>query len=244
MPKGCVIFDFDGVIADTERLHLGAYNHTLSAHAARIHGPLVITPEAYFMKYIVYGDREGFLNMLRDHHRPHDDATLLFLADAKHEFFEQKLHEFAEPLPGVRDVLAFLEANRVPRAICSGARRGEIETLLAAFGLRHHFDILVTIEDVRYSKPDPEGYNLAFDKLNLEFDAELDKSCSLVIEDSAGGCAAAKAAGIPVLGVATSLPLEQVQRCADHAVQDLSHLDIATLARWLGLIQWHERPPS
>jgi beta-phosphoglucomutase len=235
MPKGCVIFDFDGVIADTERLHLAAYNAVFSAHAARIAGPLVVSPEAYFGKYIVYGDREGIFNILRDHHRPHDAATITFLADAKHDIFEKKLHTFAEPLPGVREVLAFLEENRVPRAICSGARRQEIITLLDAFQLRHHFDILVTIEDVRFGKPDPEGYNLAFDKLNLEYDAELDKSASLVIEDSAGGCSAGKAAGIPVLGVATSLSLDQVQRCATYAVQDLAHLPLASLRKWLGL---------
>ena len=235
MPRGCVIFDFDGVIADTETLHLAAYNHTLALHAARIGGALAISPEAYFGRYIVYGDREGIYHMLRDHQRPSDDALVALLAQAKHEAFENKLHEFAEPLPGVRDVLAFLEENRVPRAICSGARRGEIVTLLEAFKLRHHFDVMVTIEDVRYGKPEPEGYNLAFDKLNLEYDAELDKQTSLVIEDSAGGCAAGKAAGIPVLGVATSLPLEKVRPCADHAVENLSKLDLGQLAKWLGM---------
>src|SRR6202008_4180925 len=121
-------------------------------------------------------------------------------------------------LPGVRETLEWLEQHNVPRAICSGARREEILTLLDAFKLRHHFDVLVTIEDVRMGKPDPEGYNLAFDKLNLEYDAELEKEFSLVIEDSAGGCSAAKSANLRVLGVATSLPLEQLQRCATFAL--------------------------
>ena len=107
--------------------------------------------------------------------------------------------------------------------------------LLDAFKLRHHFDVLVTIEDVRMGKPDPEGYQRAFDLLNLEYDAELDKAYSLVIEDSAGGCAAGRAAGLRALGVATSLPLEQVSRCATFAVRDLAHLDHEVLAGWLGL---------
>jgi beta-phosphoglucomutase len=235
MPKGCVIFDLDGVIADTERLHFEAYNATLSANAALIKGPLVLSAAAYFTKYIVYGDREGFFHILRDHHRPHEERIIDTLAAAKHDLFQKKLHTFAEPLPGVRTVLAFLEDNRVPRAICSGARREEIEQLLKAFNLRHHFDVLVSIEDVRIGKPDPEGYNLAFDQLNLEYDAELDKNASLVIEDSAGGIFAGKSAGIPVLGVATSLALEEVQRHATHAVQDLSHLPLETLRAWLRL---------
>jgi len=235
MARGCVIFDFDGVIADTERLHLAAYNHALALHASATGGTLAIAPEAYFTRYIVYGNREGFYHMLRDAGLRHDDGLLRTLCAAKDELFHTKLGEFAEPLPGVREVLAFLEEQRVPRAICSGAARKEIVTLLDAFRLRHHFDVLVAIEDVRHGKPDPEGYNKAFEELNDEFDAELDKKLSLVIEDSAGGCAAGKAAGIPVLGVATSLPLEEVQRCADHAVRSLAELERGQLAKWLGL---------
>lgn len=235
MPKGCVIFDFDGVIADTERLHFAAYNQTLAAHAAAIGGSLVLAEETYFRKYIVYGDREGFFHILRDHGRSTDANLVQMLAGAKHDLFEKQLHSFANPLPGVRELLTWLEERNVPRAICSGARRGEIEVLLEAFKLRHYFDVLVTIEDVRHGKPEPEGYNLAFDKLNLEYDAELDRAFSLVIEDSAGGCAAGRAAGIRVLGVATSLSLRDLSFCATHAVESLAMLDYAQLAGWLGL---------
>ncbi len=235
MSRGCVIFDFDGVIADTERLHLAAYNHTLAAHADAIGGALEIAPQTYFTRYIVYGDHEGLFHILRDNGRAHDQGLVAKLAEAKHAIFEEKLGEFAEPLPGVREVLEWLEERNVPRAICSGARREEIVTLLDAFKLRHHFDILVTIEDVRFGKPDPEGYNKAFDLLNLEYDAELEKDYSLVIEDSAGGCSAGKAAGLRVLGVATSLELGEVQRHATFAVRDLSELDHGELAGWLGV---------
>ena len=148
MSRGCVIFDFDGVIADTERLHLSAYNHTLAAHAADVGGALEISPQVYFTRYIVYGDHEGLYHILRDHGRPHDKELVARLADAKHALFEEKLGEFAEPLPGVRETLEWLEEHNVPRAICSGARREEIVTLLDAFKLRHHFDVLVSIEDV------------------------------------------------------------------------------------------------
>ena len=95
----------------------------------------------------------------------------------------------------MRDLLTWLEQNNVPRAICSGAHRQEILTLLEAFQLRHHFDVVVAIEDVTRGKPDPQPYNLAFDRLNLEYDAELERELSLVIEDSQGGCAAARPRG-------------------------------------------------
>jgi len=235
MSKGCVIFDFDGVIADTERLHLGAYNRTFAAHAGEIGGELRISAEDYFTGYIVFGDHEALFHMLGDHGRPTDGGLIRRLAAAKHEAFEQTLRALADPMPGVREVLAWLEARNVPRAICSGARRSEIELLLESFRLRHHFDVMVTIEDVRLGKPEPEGYKLAFDRLNLEYDAELDKEYSLVIEDSAGGCAAARAAGLRVLGVATSLPLEELQAHATYAVERLDQMDWGQLARWLGL---------
>lgn len=235
MSRGCVIFDFDGVIADTEALHHTVYNLTLAAHAEAIGGPLEIPRAAYFGRYIVYGDREGFFHMLRDAGRPHDPALIDRLSAAKHQLFTGKLSTCAEPLPGVRDTLAWLEDRNVPRAICSGARRGEIIELLDAFQLRHHFDILVTIEDVTRGKPDPQGYNLCFDRLNLEYDAELDKDYSLVIEDSAGGCSAAQAAGLRVLGVATSLPVDELRKCATYAVESLDVLDKDTLAAWLGV---------
>jgi beta-phosphoglucomutase len=235
MPQSCVIFDFDGVIADTERLHLAAYNQNLAAHAALIGGPLEITAEQYFSRYIVYGDLEATFHMLRDAGRPHDAALVQRIADAKHQLFEHNLKSFADPLPGVRETLAFLEARRVPRAICSGARRSEITQLLHAFELQHHFDVLIAIEDVRLGKPDPEGYLRAFDQLNMEYDAELDKDKSLVIEDSAGGIAAGRAAGLRVLGVATSLPLAEVRRHATFAIESLAQLDHGELARWLDL---------
>ena len=235
MARGCVIFDFDGVIADTERLHLHAYNQTLAQHAAALGGTLAISTEEYFKKYIVYGNREGFYHMLRDAGLRHDEQMVATLCAAKDGLFVERLGEFADPLPGVREVLSFLEARGVPRAICSGAGRHEIELLLEAFGVQGHFEVVVTIEDVRQGKPDPEGYNKTFALLAAKYDGTLEKGRSLVIEDSAGGCAAARAAGMRVLGVATSLSVAELQRCADFAVGDLGELDHEHLAGWWGV---------
>ncbi|MCL2647804.1 MAG: HAD family phosphatase [Phycisphaerales bacterium] len=246
MARSCVIFDFDGVIADTEAVHLAAYNATFRAFAAEIGGALVIAPAAYYGRYIVYGDHDALFHMLKDNDRSTDDRLIERLMQAKGKCAEEKLSDFAEPLPGVRDLLAWLERNNVPRAICSGARKDEVLTLLEAFKLRHHFDVVITIEDVRHSKPEPEGYNKAFDFLNVKYDAALEKGSSLVIEDSEGGCAAGRAAGIRVLGVATSVSLERLRRCTDFAVENLAKLDHKVLAEWLGLHQgnriWRSEP--
>ncbi len=235
MPKGCVIFDFDGVIADTETLHLAAYNATFARHTAEIGGPFHMEGVDYYSRYIAFGDREGFARMLSDARRPHDAHLLARLCQTKGQLFEDQLGDFAEPLPGVRQVLAHLEQRQVLRAICSGARRAEIMRLLGVFKLVEHFTTIVAIDDVRNGKPDPEGYNLAFERLYVAGDGLVDRRCSLIIEDSAGGCAAARAARIPVLGVATTSSLAVISRCADHAVENLSHLPLEQLDTWLGL---------
>jgi beta-phosphoglucomutase len=233
--RGCVLFDFDGVIADTEKLHLDAYNRAFAAHAADIGGPLVISEERYFSAYIVFGNHEGITKMLTDAGRPTEPQLIARLCEAKDAAFAARLHEFSNPLPGVRQVLAWLESHGVPRAICSGAAKHEIVDLLAAFDLTRHFEIIVSIEDVTVGKPNPEGYRKAFDLLNAHHGGVLSKEKSFVIEDSAGGCKAGKAAGLRVVGVATSLPLEKVACYADEAVATLEALDGVRLGRLLGI---------
>jgi beta-phosphoglucomutase len=235
MASCCVIFDFDGVIADTETLHLAGYNYAFASSAALLGGPFAVSRDSYFHRYIAYSDREAFEHMLRDAGLPHGPALVSSLCGVKTQWFAQNLQWFAEPLPGVRKILAWLEERNIPRAICSGAQRKEIEHLLDGFALRSHFALIVASEEVHAGKPDPEGYNLAFERLQKIRGGALRRETSLVIEDSAGGCAAAKAAGLRVLGVATSLPLEKVAACADFAVRDLGELDLAALNQWLSV---------
>jgi beta-phosphoglucomutase len=235
MSRGCVIFDFDGVTVNTECEHLAAYNGAFARHQDIVGGELRIAPEAYFRDYIAYGTYEAFAAMLRDAGRPTDGAVIATLCETKDRLFDRGLAVILEPMLGVERLLSFLEQKHVARAICSGARRAEIERLLVALRLLPHFPVIVAIEDVRRGKPDPEGYNQAFAKLSELVGEELSKAHSLVIEDSAGGCAAGRAAGIPVLGVATTLPLASVSRCADYSVETLDKLSFGDLAGWLGL---------
>ena len=72
---------------------------------------------------------------------------------------DRDIVEHAGLLPGVRRLLDHLAEHKVPAGICSGARRHEIQPLLAAFGIAAFFPVITAIEDVRYGKPDPEGYS-------------------------------------------------------------------------------------
>ena len=235
MARGCVIFDFDGVIADSEAQHLIAYNEALLRLADKLGMRLRIAPTSYYQRYIAFGNREGFECILRDAGLNASAALLDELCALKDHMMDSELAQISTPLAGVENTLATLTGWHVPLAICSGARRVEILRILEAFHLRDHFRAIVAIEDVRHGKPDSEGYRRAFDTLQLQCDGELDKSLSLVIEDTAGGAAAAHDAGLRVLGVATSSPLETVKTWADFALPDLSHLQPQQMQLWLHL---------
>ncbi len=235
MGDACVIFDFDGVIANTEELHLVAYNQALLAARKDIGREIHITPDRYFSRYIVFGNLEGFRLILQDQGVDPVPSLLDELCRLKDQIMDGRIGEFSAALPGVVELLAHLERRKVPCAICSGARRQEINTLLGAFILEHHFPVIVSIEDVQRSKPDPEGYGLAFDKLNALHDGNLNRLHSLVLEDTEGGAAAAHAAGLRVLGVATTSRLESVRKWADFPFEHLQQVPLPELDQWLGL---------
>lgn len=235
MDRGCVIFDFDGVIADTEAQHLISYNEALVRLAGKVGTTIRLDPGSYYGRYIAYGNREGFERILTDAGRPVSETLLDELCHVKDHIIDTQLSELSEPLAGVRETLGMLNAWGVPVGICSGARKVEIISVLTSFKLLEHFPVIVTIEDVRRGKPDPEGYSQAFDTLQLYCDGELNRAASLVIEDTAGGAAAAHGAGLRVVGVATSSAIESVRTWADFALADLTHLKPAEFKAWLKL---------
>ncbi len=234
MPACAVIFDFDGVIANTEDIHLQGYNHALSAAEKSLGRKIHITPEIYSNRYIVFGSRDGFAHMLSDVGIIPQEDIIEKLCQLKNQFLESQLGAVAEPLPGIRPLLKFLSSNGCLCAICSGARRVEIIQLIGALGLESHFCSIVSVDDVQNSKPDPEGYLKTYSRLK-ELQPELTAEHVIVIEDTQGGASAAKAAGFRVIGVATTSRIESVHQWAHWAVPDLSHLDHMDIARWLGM---------
>jgi beta-phosphoglucomutase len=232
MPSAAVIFDFDGVIASTEDLHLQGYNYALAATEKELKKRIHISPDLYVDRYIVYSSVDGFTHMLMDAGIPPSQELLGLLCQRKGEFLESQLGTVAEPLPGVRSLLTFLAAEGCICGICSGARGPEIRQVIRALGIANHFKVIVSADDVLHSKPDPEGYSKAFTMLQY-LRPDLDAQHVIVIEDTPGGAMAAKAAGLQVLGVATSSTIESVRRWATWAVPDLAHLDHGEFRRWL-----------
>ncbi len=220
-----VVFDFDGVIVDTEELHYEALNRVLAPLG------LGFSWERYVESYIGFDDRGAITARFRDGRQLLPAAELKSLVERKAATFSHMVSaEQPEPFPGV---LALIRAcaGKVPLALCSGALRSDIEPVFRSLNLEDTFDVLVTADDVHASKPDPLCYRLAVERLSEVYGRELLPSFSLAIEDTPVGIRAAKSAHLKVLAITNSYDRDYLS-LADHVRDSLEGLDLDGLRRW------------
>ena len=155
-----------------------------------------------------------------------DEAEVVRLSLRKEALYREIVREKGlEPLPGVRTWLERLEAAGVPRVIGSSTHRENIEVSLDVLGLRPFFTQIVSSEDVSHGKPDPEVFLKAAGKIGM-----APERC-VVFEDAHVGIEAAHRAGMRVIAVATTNPLEELGK-ADLAVVRLDALEVGKIAEW------------
>jgi HAD superfamily hydrolase (TIGR01509 family) len=217
---GAVLFDFDGVIADSERLHLAGFRHALEAH------DISLTEAEYFARYLGFDDRDGFRAILSDHDRDVSDSLLQELMRKKADAFRELVAERVEVFSGVRELLEELRGGPrpLPLAIGSGALSSEIRLILQVTGLETFFDAIVAADDVERSKPDPETFRRACMLLEAGSPG-LSISRCLVIEDSPAGLLAGGKAGAKTLAVAHSYAREELAPLADRVVSSMDEVD-------------------
>jgi HAD superfamily hydrolase (TIGR01509 family) len=174
-----LLFDFDGVLADTEPVHHRSWNQTLKPLGIQIDWD-------YYRKNFV-----GISDIVAVRDRLHLENGEALVA-TKREFFRKEL-AISKPFPP--DTVRLLGELRVSYrlAVVSSSYRSEVEPPLVRGGIRQHFELLICGEDVRNFKPSPEPYLLAAERLGVKR--------PLVIEDSEAGAASGKAAGFEVLRV-------------------------------------------
>lgn len=199
-----VIFDFDGVIVDTEPLHYAAFQKVLEPLG------LHFSWQEYVEIYIGFDDRDAFRHAFAARQRELDTATLQTLISQKAGFFDDIVRSGVTAYPGVVQLIKQLRNIHIPLAICSGALRSDIEPILTLLEITDCFDIIVTAEDVAISKPDPSCYQLAFQKLSACSDRHFTAEATLAIEDTPAGITAARGAGLPVCAVTNSYPAERL----------------------------------
>lgn len=218
-----VIFDFDGVIANTEHLHLGAFQRTLAGEGVEI------TEEDYYAYYLAYDDRTFFRKLYEDRRLELGDALLTALMDRKSLHYDEMIEGNIELLPGAVDFIKSLD-GQYRLAIGSGALEAEILRVLDFAGLRGSFEVVVGADNIANCKPAPDVYIEALRRLNvLKVDGgEITPAECLVIEDSVSGIKAALAAGMKCLAVTNSY--QEAELSEAHAVKPgLKDLDLGTL---------------
>ncbi|WP_224983068.1 HAD family hydrolase [Geomonas agri] len=216
-----VIFDFDGIIVDTEPLHYKAFQELLVPLG------LGYSWQEYLDLYIGFDDRDAFREAFRVHGRPLSDQELKELIKGKAEAFLKIVSGGVGPYPGVVELIRSISGN-LPLALCSGALQSDIEPILAQLGLTDAFDVKVTADEVAASKPDPESYRLAVQRLQERFPGQVEAADSIAVEDTPAGITSATGAGLKVLAVTNSYPAERLTG-ACRVVDTLAGVDLEGL---------------
>ncbi|MCI0498901.1 MAG: HAD family phosphatase, partial [Planctomycetales bacterium] len=155
-----VIFDFDGVICDSEVLHYKALNAVFNKYGVDV------PKEVHWEKYLGYNDLDNIAAVSRDYKMGLDDAQIRELIDEKKQIFDELVVKEPIIIDGVTEFIQMLIDHNICLAICSGALRSDIDLMLSAASFADAFEVIVSADDVRHGKPDPEGYLLALNKLN------------------------------------------------------------------------------
>jgi beta-phosphoglucomutase len=199
-----VIFDFDGVIVDTEPLHYAAFQRLLEPLG------LGFSWETYVQDYMGFDDRDAFIEAFKGSATGFGDTSLTEMISRKADLFQEIVLDGVTAYPGVIRLIRNIREHRIPLAICSGALRSDIDPILESLQITDCFDIIVTAENVARSKPDPECYQLAYDNLTAFYSCTHPASRVIAIEDTPAGIQAAKKAGLRVLAVTNSYPASRL----------------------------------
>lgn len=220
-----IVFDFDGVVADSEPIHYRAFLEV----GKRI--GVAFDYAHYLRHYIGFDDRDAFRAMLASANMPTDEAHVSELCQQKRIAFESLVNSGAAAIPGAVELID--EAHgQLPIAIGSGATSFDIELMLEGLGRRDKFEVIVSADHVRRSKPDPATYRLAVEQLAVKHPAlNLTPGECLAIEDTAAGIESARGAGLMTLGITTTGPASALTR-ANRVEQGLEGVTMSLLRQW------------
>lgn len=220
-----IVFDFDGVVVDSEPVHYQAF-----MEIGRGLG-IAFDYEHYLRHYIGYDDRDAIRAMLIEAGLPTGDEHLAKLREQKQRAFEKLVSQGAAAIPGAVELIDEAHAH-MPIAVGSGATTLDIELMLASLGRRDRFEVIVSADHVSRSKPDPATYRMAVEQLATKHpDLDLLPEDCLAIEDTAAGIESARGAGLMTLGITTTGSASSLSR-ANRVEPGLQGVSLATLRQW------------
>lgn len=221
-----IVFDMDGVIADTHLAHRFAWRQFL-----RTVGKEVADVE---LSFVMDGRKRKdiFFHFLG----PLTDAQLQEFGSRKDELFWQATPEVL-PVPGIIEFIEDIRRAGIAMAVATSAGRGRTQAILKHLGLLTHFRAIVAGDEVREGKPDPGIYRLACERLSCP------PQFAVAIEDAASGIRAAKGAGLKCLAIANSQPEEKLTAAgADWVLRDFLNLTMRKFHSMLGMQSDASRP--
>jgi beta-phosphoglucomutase len=222
VPKA-VIWDMDGVIADTGAAHFAAWRQVM----AELGCPF---DEADFRRIFGLVNPDAIRLLLGKTVSSHEIARII---ERKETLFREAVQVHVSPLPGVETWLERLRQQGYRQAIASSAPRANIEVLLHVLNIGPYFQATVAADDVTRGKPDPSIFLRAAATLGVS------PARCVVVEDAIAGVQAARRAGMVCLAVATTQPVERL-RDADLVVKRLTEL-AGDAFEWLLALRWADR---
>ena len=206
-----VVFDFDGVLADSEPVHLKAYQKIFEPHG--IH----IDQKTYCDRYLGYDDEGSIRQMVTDNSLLMGDEEIEVLLREKARIFE-KMVASGDMLYRGAAACAKRLGEQWPLGIASGALRHEIELMLRGARLLDAFRFIVSAGDTDRTKPAPDPYLRA-----AELHGVPPAQC-VAIEDSHGGLQSARDAGMRTIAISHTYPRDTLE--ADRVIDSLDELTV------------------
>jgi beta-phosphoglucomutase len=221
MTPDAVVFDFDGVLANTEPLHLRVYQMLSAEHG------FSFTADEYYSRYLGFDDVGVFEALSRDKGLRVDGDRMAALIERKTVLFQSLVRESPVLFPGTAECLRAMRAT-CPIAIASGALSHEIALILTSAGLDGLVPVVVAAGDTPRGKPAPDPYRLAMERLSAAAGRHLRPEASVAIEDSRWGLESARDAGLLTVGLTTSYAASELGR-PDLVLSDIAEATPARL---------------
>jgi beta-phosphoglucomutase-like phosphatase (HAD superfamily) len=219
-----IVFDFDGVIANSEPLHYRAYRDVLAEEG------LGLAEQDYYARYLGYDDVGAFRAMGEDLAGGFSDGRIGRLVARKAVRLEALERDTSLLFPGAAAAIRH-SAAAVPLGIASGALGVEIRRVLDREGLTTCFTAIVAAEDTPLSKPAPDPYVRVLALLSVGVSSVIEPHECVALEDSMWGLQSARSAGLKTVAVAQTYPPSALEACADLVIGSLQEFDLPALSR-------------
>lgn len=217
-----VLFDFNGVIINDEPIHKELIDEILLRENLR-------PCDGEFRQFCLgRSDRACLGDILYRRGRIVTEEYLDKIIEIKTKSYLQKLENIDLPIyRGLTDFLTKIKSKGLVIGLVTGALRSEVKLILDRTGIASYFSVIVAGDDLKTSKPQPDGYLLAVERFNqLNLNLQLQPSNCLAIEDTPAGIQAAKKAGMQVVGIANTYPFHMMQRQANWAIDCFEDLEL------------------